>query len=88
LIFGLRKNGNVSFAHPKVEKGNVATDWSVAPEDSVNHSNGTLSSKIKANALAVANLSESQIRNITISNVDLVAGESPLPTGEVYFVYE
>lgn len=88
LIFGLRKNGNVSFAHPKVEKGTVATDWSVAPEDSVNHSNGTLSSKIKANALAIANLSESQIRNITISNVDLVAGESPLPTGEVYFVYE
>lgn len=33
LAFGLRKNGNISFSMPKLERGNLITDWSLAPED-------------------------------------------------------
>lgn len=33
LAFGLQKNGNISFSMPKLERGNLITDWSLAPED-------------------------------------------------------
>ena len=31
--FGMRKNGNVAFSMPKLERGKIITDWSLAPED-------------------------------------------------------
>lgn len=31
--FGLKRQGNISFTMPKLERGTVATDWSIAPED-------------------------------------------------------
>ena len=33
--FGITDAGSVIFAQPKLEKGNIATDWSPAPEDEI-----------------------------------------------------
>lgn len=35
LSFNLVKNGSIHFRKIKVEKGNIATDWSPAPEDAI-----------------------------------------------------
>ena len=37
ISFVLAKNGEVSFRKPKVEVGNIATDYSPAPEDSIDY---------------------------------------------------
>jgi hypothetical protein len=33
IVIGAYRNGTFWMAHPKLEKGDVATDWSLAPED-------------------------------------------------------
>ncbi len=48
---------------------------------------GTFGGVAKANATSVAALETAQLRNITISTIDLVEGESTLAEGEVYLVY-
>lgn len=49
---------------------------------------GTLSSQINANSTSMANLSSSQIRNIYAGTLDMTAGSSLLPSGEIYLYYE
>ena len=49
---------------------------------------GSLEGKLVADSTSAAELSESQVRNIIISNIDLVDGVSDLPTGTIYIVYE
>lgn len=49
---------------------------------------GTLAGKVVANASAVANLTNSQVRNIKASTADLTAGTSALTNGDIYLVYE
>lgn len=48
---------------------------------------GTFGGVAKADAASVAALETAQLRNITISTIDLVEGESTLAEGEVYLVY-
>ena len=36
----------------------------------------------------LSNANSAQVRNITVSTVDLTAGTSTLKTGDLYFVYE
>ena len=33
IVIGAYRNGTFWMAHPKLEEGNIATDWSLAPED-------------------------------------------------------
>ena len=33
IVIGVYRNGTFWMAHPKLEEGNIATDWSLAPED-------------------------------------------------------
>jgi len=49
---------------------------------------GGLKGKVTANSTAVANLTEGQVRNIIIGNTDLVAGVSPLNSGDIYIYFE
>lgn len=49
---------------------------------------GTLSGKVLANATAVATLEDKQLRNIYAGTTDMTAGESALPTGDIYIYYE
>ena len=49
---------------------------------------GTFGGIAKANAASVAALETAQLRNITISTIDLVEGESTLAEGEIYLVYD
>lgn len=49
---------------------------------------GTLGGQVLANASATATLTTAQVRNITVNNVDLVAGTTPLVTGSIYILYE
>ena len=49
---------------------------------------GTFGGEVVANQTAVAILGDAQVRNIKITNVDLIAGTSELASGEVVFVYE
>lgn len=51
-------------------------------------SEGTFSGAVAANAAATSMTNTSQLRNITINSTDLVDGESDLPAGEIYLVYE
>ncbi len=49
---------------------------------------GTFGGKVVANQTAVAVLGDAQVRNIKITDTDLVAGTSELASGEVVIVYE
>ena len=49
---------------------------------------GTLGGEVKANQSSVSNISTPQVRNIYAGTEDLVAGTSPLASGDIYFVYE
>ena len=49
---------------------------------------GTFAGKVMANATTSADLSQSQVRNISAGTADLTAGSSSLGTGYIYFVYE
>ena len=49
---------------------------------------GTFAGMVKANAAAMANLAEPQVRDIVASTTDLTAGTSSLTSGQVYLVYE
>lgn len=49
---------------------------------------GTLDGKVLANATTVATLSDKQVRNIYAGTVDMTPGVSPLPSGDIYIVYE
>lgn len=49
---------------------------------------GMLGGKVIANNTAVTALGEKQVRNIYAGTEDLVAGESPLASGDIYIVYE
>lgn len=49
---------------------------------------GTFGGKVVANQAAVAVLGDAQVRNIKITDTDLVAGTSELASGEVVIVYE
>lgn len=51
----------------------------------VTQTSNVLNGQLKANATAVATLTVAQLRNAQISNVNLVAGTSPLSAGEIYF---
>lgn len=50
--------------------------------------NNVMTSKVVANATAVANLSNKQVRNIYAGTTDLTPGVSVLPSGDIYIVYE
>ena len=49
---------------------------------------GTLGGKVLANATSVGTLSNKQVRNIYAGTVDMTAGTSALPTGDIYIFYE
>lgn len=49
---------------------------------------GTLGGQVVANATAVATLGTAQVRNIYAGTTDLTPGVSPLPSGDIYIVYE
>jgi len=49
---------------------------------------GTLAGKVLANAAAQQDLAASQIRNIYAGTARMTAGETALPTGTIYLVYE
>ena len=48
---------------------------------------GTLSGSVVANASAVSNIGTKQVRNIYAGTSDIGVG-TPLPTGDIYLVYE
>jgi len=48
---------------------------------------GTLGGQVLANASAVTNLANKQVRNIYAGTADMTAGSSALPTGDIYIVY-
>lgn len=50
--------------------------------------NGTFGARVKANATAVATLTDTQVRNIKAQTTDLVAGTSTLATGDIVLIYE
>lgn len=49
---------------------------------------GSLGAKVTANASAVSNLGEKQVRNIYAGTTDMVAGSTPLTSGDIYIYYE
>lgn len=49
---------------------------------------GTFSGQMKANTDAAANAGAYQVRNIACDTNDLVAGQSPLATGQICFIFE
>lgn len=49
---------------------------------------GTFKESVRANTSGVSLLDISQVRNIKAGTEDLIAGESELATGDIYFVYE
>ena len=49
---------------------------------------GTLGGTVVANADSVAALETSQMRNVSIGTVDMIAGETELAPGNIYFFYE
>ena len=53
----------------------------------LSNASGTFGGVVKANAAAVSALGTAQVRNVTISAVDLTAGSSALATGDSYHVY-
>lgn len=65
---------------------NVADRDHTHPADKITA--GTFSGKVVANQTAVAVLGDAQVRNIKITDTDLVAGTSELASGEVVIVYE
>lgn len=58
-----------------------------AAKANLSNASGTFGGVVKANATAAASLGTAQVRNVTISNVDLAAGSSALATGESYRVH-
>lgn len=50
--------------------------------------NGTFSGEIKANNEAMQQLNIPQVRNIYAGTADMIAGETELASGSIYFVYE
>lgn len=82
--------------------GQIQSDWNqtddtkkdfikhkpAIPSSVSNLSGGTFAGQVNANATAAANLGTAQMRNVTISTVDLTPGTSPLATGAIYLVYE
>ena len=82
--------------------GQIQSDWNQAdntkkdfiknkptiPTSVSNLSGGTFAGQVNANATAAANLGTAQMRDVTISTVDLTPGTSPLATGAIYLVYE
>lgn len=82
--------------------GQIQSDWNqtdntqkdfiknkpTIPTSVSNLSGGTFAGQVNANATAAANLGTAQMRDVTISTVDLTPGTSPLATGAIYLVYE
>ena len=65
------------------------TDSGIAKTEVVTkNASNILGAKIVANATAVATLGDSQVRNIYAGTTDLTPGVSPLPSGDIYIVYE
>lgn len=79
--------------------GQIQSDWDQTdntkkdfiknkPDSVEDFSGGTFAGQVNANATAAANLGTAQMRDVTISTVDLTPGTSPLATGAIYLVYE
>ena len=49
---------------------------------------GTLAGAVQANASAQETLSSAMVRNIYAGTARMTAGETSLPTGTIYLVYE
>ena len=62
--------------------------WEIATTQANWISAGTFAGKMVANASAVSNLTNSQVRNIYAGTTDLTAGTSTLATGDIYLCYE
>ena len=75
-----------ALGYKPADPANVADRDHTHPADKITA--GTFGGKVVANQAAVAILGDAQVRNIKITNVDLIAGTSELASGEVVFVYE
>lgn len=53
-----------------------------------NLASGTLSNSLTANSNATATIASAQIRNIYAGTIDMIAGTSVLPAGDIYLCYE
>lgn len=53
-----------------------------------NLASGTLSNSLRANSNATATITSAQIRNIYAGTIDMTAGTSVLPAGDIYLCYE
>lgn len=79
----------------KEELKNYATKQDLDQKASIEHTQaadsitgGVFSGEIKANAEAMQQLNVPQVRNIYAGTADMIAGETELASGSIYFVYE
>ena len=64
ISFVLAKNGEVSFRKPKIEVGNIATDYSPAPEDSIDYTDELIDDLRNIDLQDIINLNNQAINKI------------------------
>ena len=73
----LAKNGEVSFRKPKVEIGNIATDYSPAPEDSIDYTDKALDDLRNIDLQDIINLN-----NQAVSKIDSIIQDGKITPNE------